>query len=89
MANGIEATARRLLNAAYHQRDTIGGAEELVAPHDVAPDIGFQRFSDEVDRAIEHLERNGYVVDTGAEINTTEGMFYRITPRGLSWLGLT
>jgi hypothetical protein len=28
-------------------------------------------------------------VDAGAEINTTEGMFYRITPRGLSWLGLT
>jgi hypothetical protein len=87
MANGIEETAGRLLIAAYQQRAYRAGVEYFV-PRDAAPSIGLERFSEESDQAIEYLERNSYMVDVGRRLDTDEGFFYQITPRGLDWLGL-
>jgi hypothetical protein len=87
VANGIEVTAGRLLIAAYQDRGYRGGVEYF-APRDAAPDIGLERFSEEVDQAIAYLERSGYMVDVGRRLNTSMGNFYQITPRGLDWLGL-
>jgi hypothetical protein len=41
-----------------------------------------------VGQAIEYLESSGYMVDVGRRLDTDEGIFYQITPRGLDWLGL-
>ena len=87
MANGIEETAGRLLIAAYQDRGYRAGVEYF-APRDAAPAIGLERFSEEVNQAIEYLERNGYMVDVGQRLDTDEGIFYQITARGLEWLGL-
>ena len=87
VANGIEVTAGRLLIAAYQDRGYWGGVEYF-NPRDAAPGIGLERFSLEVDQALEYLERNGYMVDVGRRLNTEEGSFYQITPRGLDWLGV-
>ena len=87
MANGVEETAGRLLIAAYQDRGYRAGVEYF-APRDAAPGIGLERFSEEVDRAIEYLARSGYMVDVGRQLDTEEGIFYQITPRGLDWLGL-
>jgi hypothetical protein len=87
VANGIEGTASRLLIAAYQDRGYRAGVEYFT-PRDVAPGIGLERFSEEVDQAIEYLERSGYIVDVGRRLDTDEGSFYQITPRGLEWLGL-
>jgi hypothetical protein len=87
VANGIEGTAGRLLIAAYQDRGYRAGVEYF-APRDAAPGIGLERFSEEVSQAIEYLERSGYMVDVGRRLNTEEGAFYQITPRGLDWLGL-
>jgi hypothetical protein len=85
--NGIEGMAGQLLIAAYQDRGYMAGVEYF-APRDAAPNIGLERFSGEVDQAIEYLERSGYMVDVGRRLNTEEGSFYQITPRGLDWLGL-
>jgi hypothetical protein len=85
--NGVGVTAGRLLIAAYQDRGYRAGVEYF-APRDAAPGIGLARFSEEVDQALEYLERNGYMVDVGRRLNTEEGSFYQITPRGLDWLGL-
>ena len=85
VASGIEETARRLLFAAYQDRGYRAGVEYF-APRDVGPAIGLARFSVEVNRAIEYLERGGYMVDVGGRLDTDEGFFYQITPRGLEWL---
>ncbi len=87
VANGIEETAGRLLIAAYQDRGHMAGVEYF-APRDEAPGIGLERFSEEVDQAIEYLERSGYMVDVGRRLDTDEGIYYQITPRGLDWLGL-
>ncbi len=86
MANGIEVTAGRLLFAAYQDRGYTSGVEYF-APRDAAPGIERDRFSEEVDQAIEYLERSGFMVDVGHRLNTEEGIFYQITTRGLEWLG--
>jgi hypothetical protein len=87
VANGIEETASRLLIAAYQDRGYRSGVEYFV-PRDAAPGIGLERFSEEVEKAIGYLERSGYMVDVGRRLDTEEGNFYQITPRGLEWLGL-
>ncbi len=87
MANGIEETAGRLLIAAYQDRAHRARVEYFV-PRDAAPGIGLERFSEEVNQAIEYLERSGYMLDVGRRLNTEEGSFYQITPRGLDWIGL-
>jgi hypothetical protein len=87
VANGIEETAGRLLIAAYQDRGYRAGLEYF-APRDAAPGIGLERFSEEVDQAIEYLEHSGYMVDVGRRVNTNEGIYYQITPHGLEWLGL-
>ena len=87
MANGIEETAGRLLIAAYQDR-ALRASVEYFVPRDAAPGIGLERFSEEVDQAIAYLVRNGYMVDVGRRLDTDEGIFYQITPRGLDWLGL-
>jgi hypothetical protein len=85
--NGIEGTAGRLLIAAYQDRGYRAGVEYF-APRDAAPGIGLERFSGAVGQAIEYLESSGYMVDVGRRLDTEEGIFYQITPRGLDWLGL-
>jgi len=87
VANGIQETASRLLIAAYQERGYRSGVEYF-APREAAPGIGLERFSEEVNQAIEYLERRGYMVDVGRRLDTDEGFFYQITPRGLDWLGL-
>ncbi len=87
VANGIEETAGRLLIAAYQDRTHRAGVEYFV-PRDAAPGIGLERFAQEVNQAIEYLKRSGYMVDVGRRLDTDEGIFYQITPRGLDWLGL-
>jgi hypothetical protein len=79
-------TACRLLKVAYQQRLKRAGVEYL-APRDVAPFVGLERFCDEVDEAIEYLERQRYIVDTGTAMNITGGLDYRITPEGQRWIG--
>jgi hypothetical protein len=86
MDDGTAQTARRLLKVAYQQRLDRAGVEYL-APRDVAPFVGFQRFCDEVDGAIGYLERRRYIVDTGTATNISSGMVYRITPEGREWIG--
>jgi hypothetical protein len=81
-------TACRLLKVAYQQRLNRAGVEYL-APRDVAPFVGLERFCDEVDEAIGYLEGRRYIVDTGAATNTTgRGMVYQITPEGREWIGV-
>ena len=87
VANSIEETAGRLLIAAYQDRGYRAGVE-YSAPRDAAPAIGLERFSEEVNQAIEYLERSGFKVDVGRRLDTDEGSFYQITPRGLEWIGL-
>jgi hypothetical protein len=87
VANGIEVTAGRLLIASYQDCGYRAGVEYF-APRDAASAIELERFSEEVEKAIEYLERNGYMVDVGRRLNTEEGSFYQITPRGLDWLGV-
>jgi hypothetical protein len=87
VANGIEGTAGQLLIAAYQDRGYRAGVEYF-APRDAAPGIGLERFSGEVEQAIEYLERSSYMVDVGRRLNTEEGIYYQITARGLEWLGL-
>jgi hypothetical protein len=80
-------TACRLLKVAYQQRLKRAGVECL-APRDVAPFVGLERYCDEVDEAIEYLESRRYIADTRTEGNTTTGgMVYRITPEGREWIG--
>jgi hypothetical protein len=79
-------TACRLLKVAYQQRLNRAGVEYL-APRDVAPFVGLKRFCDEVDEAIEYLERQRYIVDIGTALNITGGgMVYQITPEGREWI---
>jgi hypothetical protein len=85
--NGIEETAGRLLIAACQDRG-YGAGLEYFAPRGAAPGIGIERFSEEVEKAIEYLERSGYMVDVGRRLDTDEGIYHQITPRGLEWLGL-
>ena len=80
-------TACRLLKVAYQQRLNRAGVEYL-APRDVAPFVGLERFCEEVDEAIEYLEGRCYIVDTGAARNITGGMVYQITPEGEEWIGV-
>ena len=81
-------TACRLLKVAYQQRLKRAGVEYL-APRDVAPFVGLERFCEEVDEAIEYLEGRRYIVDTGTALNITGGgMVYQITPEGEEWIGV-
>ena len=80
-------TACRLLKAAYQQRLKRAGIEYL-SPRDVAPFIGLERFCDEVEEAIEYLECQRYMVDTGTAMNITGGMVYQITPEGREWIAV-
>jgi hypothetical protein len=81
-------TACRLLKVAYQQRLNRAGVEYL-APRDVAPFVGLERFCEEVDEAIGYLEGRRYIVDTGTALNITDGgMVYQITPEGEEWIGV-
>ncbi len=80
-------TACRLLKAAHQQRLNRAGVEYL-APRDVAPFIDLERYCDEVEKAIEYLQRQHYIVDTGTAMNITGGMVYQITPEGRAWIGV-
>ena len=81
-------TACRLLKVAYQQRLSRAGVEYL-APRDVAPFVGLQRYCEEVDEAIEYLEGRRYMVDTGTALNITGGgMVYQITTEGEEWIGV-
>ena len=80
-------TACRLLKVAYQQRLNRAGVEYL-APRDVAPFVGLERFCEEVDEAIGYLEGRRYIVDTGAARNIAGGMVYQITPEGEEWIGV-
>ena len=79
-------TACRLLKVAYQQRLKRAGVECL-APRDVAPFVGLERYCEEVDEAIEYLEAQRYIVDTGTTLNLAGGMVYQITPEGREWIG--
>ena len=78
-------TARRLLKVAYLQRVNRDGIECL-SPRNVAPFIGLERFCDEVNEAIEYLQRRRYIVDTETARNLSGGMSCRITPMGQEWI---
>jgi hypothetical protein len=81
-------TACRLLKIAYQQRLNRAGVEYL-APRDVAPFVGLERFCEEVNEAIEYLEGRRYIVDTGTALNITGGgMVYQITSEGREWIGV-
>ena len=81
-------TACRLLKVAYQQRLKKAGVEYL-APRDVAPFVGLERFCGEVDEAIGYLEGRRYIVDTGAaRYIAGGGMVYQITPEGQKWIGV-
>jgi hypothetical protein len=80
-------TACRLLKVAYQQRLNRAGVEYL-APRDVAPFVGLERFCDEVEEAIGYLEGRRYIVDTGTALNLAGDMVYQITPEGREWIGV-
>jgi len=85
MDDSTRETACRLLKGAYQQRVKRAGVECL-APRDVAPFIGLERFCDEVDEAIEYLERQRYVAVAEDASHTTGRVVYRITPEGLGFI---
>ena len=54
----------------------------------VASFINLQRYCEEVDEAIEYLERRRYIVDTRTALNIAGGMVYQIAPEGRQWIGV-
>jgi hypothetical protein len=52
----------------------------------VAPFIGLERFCEEVDEAIEYLERQRYVTEAGDATNLTGRTVYQFTPEGLEFI---
>ena len=82
MDDSTRDTARRLLQVAYQQRVKRAGVECL-APRDVAPFISLERFCEEVDEAIEYLERQRYVTEAEDATNLTGRTVYQVTPEGL------
>ncbi len=82
MDDSTRDTACRLLKVAYQQRVKRAGVECL-APRDVAPFIGLERFCEEVDEAIEYLERQRYVTESEDATNLTGRTVYQVTPEGL------
>ncbi len=85
MGDTTRETACRLLKVAYQQRVKRAGVECL-APRDAAPFIGFERFCNEVDEAIEYLERQRYITEAGEAMNLTGRTVYTITPEGLGFI---
>ncbi len=85
MDDSTRETACRLLKVAYQQRVKRAGVECL-APRDAAPFIGFERLCDEVDEAIEYLERQRYVAEAEDTSHITGRTVYRITLEGLGFI---
>jgi hypothetical protein len=89
MVDGIEELARRMLNAAWERRTTIGGVPDVISPRlddRVVMDVGYDdQNAVELLRAEQWLEDCRYILPApvargGATV--PGGGFYTVTPEG-------